>query len=111
MLVQRFVFNDALSYSRQDGQVFVDVSQLKPTKPMQVAPIEEQKEFESRRLWDECTKAMLNRDYETATVHKTRLEDEQRQRAKELAARGETHKPQYFVLDDQQRWRYKGLSL
>lgn len=89
--------------------MFIDVSQLKPTKPMQVAPIEEQKEFESRRLWDEVTKAMLNRDYETATVHKSRLEDDQRQRAKELAARGETHKPQYFVLDDQQRWRFKGL--
>jgi hypothetical protein len=63
-----------------------------------------------KQLSVQVTQALLDRDYETATVHKTALEDAQRARRKEMEETSKPFIPQYFELDDQKRWRFRKLK-
>ncbi|KAJ8664063.1 hypothetical protein O0I10_000341 [Lichtheimia ornata] len=64
--------------------------------PKEVAPEEEQDEYESRQLWSKLTSAIRSRDMDGATNEKTLVEDRQRQKAKSREERGETWKPRFF---------------
>jgi len=95
--------------AKKEQNVFLDIKQLRSSQ-MLVAPLDEQTEYESRRLWKEVTLALGNRDYDTATVHKTALEDAQRARRKAMEETQEEYKQKYFHLGDQKRWVYNKLK-
>ncbi|KAI8092953.1 uncharacterized protein BX664DRAFT_328581 [Halteromyces radiatus] len=77
--------------------------------PKTVLPEDQQKEYESRRLWSKLTEAIKNRDMDGATDAKTSVEDAQRQLAKERETKGIQWKPQFFEehYDD---FQFKGLK-
>ena len=65
---------------------------------MTVAPIEEQADpFESRRVWEKVAKGIRTGDFEMASREKSRVENEQRQRRKGEAAKGEKWQLKHFV--------------
>lgn len=59
------------------SEVFFDTTKDRGVPP-KVRPISEQGEHESRRLWRHVTDALGNRDHNTATTEKAKIEDEQR---------------------------------
>lgn len=68
------------------GPVFLDTSA--PKEEVNVKPITEQGEWESRRLWQNVAKGIRTGNYDEASKDKTRIENEQRQRRKDEAAGG-----------------------
>jgi len=76
-----------------------------PVIPKQVKDIAEQDEFETRRLWKEVTYCLKNRMVEKATGFKSRLEQRQRDEAKERAEKGETWKTKAFN-ENGEHWVY-----
>ncbi|CAI4063453.1 hypothetical protein SKDZ_08G0410 [Saccharomyces kudriavzevii ZP591] len=61
--------------------VLFDTHQHSPLGP-KVRPLEEQGEYESRRLWKKVTDALAVRDHEVATEQKFQIENHQRELAK-----------------------------
>lgn len=76
-----------------------------PVIPKQVKDIAQQDEFESRRLWKEVTYCLKNRLVEKATGFKSRLEQRQRDEAKERAEKGETWNTKKFH-ENGEHWVY-----
>jgi len=76
-----------------------------PVIPKQVKDIAQQDEFESRRLWKEVTYCLKNRMMEKATGFKARLEQRQRDEAKERAEKGELWKTKKFH-ENGEHWVY-----
>jgi len=74
--------------------------------PKQVKDIAEQDEFESRRLWKEVTYCLKNHEIEKATGFKSRLEQRQRDQAKERAEKGESWKTKAFQ-ENGEHWVYE----
>jgi len=72
-----------------------DATHAKETYPL-TRPIEEQDERESQRLWKEVTTAIKNKDQNTATDEKSRIEDMQRQEAARRADEGIDWRPRLF---------------
>ncbi|KAL4613464.1 oxysterol-binding protein-related protein 5-like isoform X1 [Arapaima gigas] len=71
-----------------------------------VVPLEQQGEFESERLWQQVTNAILSQDQERATQEKFVLEEAQRREARERGQKAWT--PQLFTLDPaSNEWRYR----
>lgn len=70
------------------GPLFYDAS--KPKEEITVKPIEEQGEWESRKLWDKVAKGIRSAHYDVAGQEKSRIENEQRQRRKDEQAAGTT---------------------
>ena len=70
-----------LSDPKNKKTVFFDTHKNKTFKP-KVRPIEEQGQYESRRLWKKVTDALAKRDHEVATEEKFKIEDYQRELAK-----------------------------
>ncbi|KIM89944.1 hypothetical protein PILCRDRAFT_95024 [Piloderma croceum F 1598] len=66
------------------GMTFHDVSP--PKEEVTVKSIEEQTEWESRKLWGAVAKGIREGDFESASREKSRIENEQRQRRKDEAA-------------------------
>ena len=60
-------------------------------------PLENQGEWESEKLWLAVTNAINNDDQNAATEEKTKLEEAQRERAKERKMMGQEWLPKYFV--------------
>ncbi|KAI9148519.1 Oxysterol-binding protein OBPa [Blastocladiella emersonii ATCC 22665] len=79
--------------------------------PKLVAPEAEQEQYESRRLWSKVTAAIADRDLDTATDEKTKIEA--RQRANRIAReeRGDAWSPRFFeqVGDDPESFEFKLL--
>ncbi|CCD27392.1 oxysterol-binding protein OSH6 NDAI_0K02010 [Naumovozyma dairenensis CBS 421] len=72
-----------LKDSKNGGKrVLFDTHTSKTFKP-KVRPLEEQGEYESRRLWNKVTNALAVRNHEVATAEKSKIEDYQRELAKE----------------------------
>merc|ERR1719186_898243 len=63
-------------------ETFLDVTQLKPQKKV-VKPVAEQERYESRRLWRAVTAGLKDNRIEEATEEKCKLEQKQREEAKE----------------------------
>lgn len=97
----------------ETGAVFVDVTG--PKEEVTVKPIEEQGEWETRKLWELVAKGIRTGDYDLASREKTKIEvslcgrrgssgsdsalglqNEQRQRRKDEAAAGTPWKLKYF---------------
>jgi len=72
-------------------------------------PFDQQGEFESERLWDRVTKALIAGDQNEATEGKTELEEAQRKGARERAATKTEWVPKYFVQENGQ-WKYRWLN-
>ncbi|XP_061922248.1 oxysterol-binding protein-related protein 8 isoform X3 [Entelurus aequoreus] len=71
-------------------------------------PPEEQGEFESERLWQQVTRAILNKDQTEATNEKFILEESQRKSARERKAKCEDWIPTLFEQDSiTGEWHYK----
>ncbi|EEB07239.2 oxysterol binding protein [Schizosaccharomyces japonicus yFS275] len=81
-----------------DGTTFLDLRQLKPT-PVTVAPIEQQGEYETRRVWRDVARALAEGDYDAASSSKTRIEQEQRELRKRERAEHRPWKCRFFKWD------------
>lgn len=75
--------------------LFFDATNAKHAPP-KCRPLDEQEEIESQRLWAKVVKALKQKDHETATDEKSRIEDLQRQKAAERAEKGEEWRPRLF---------------
>lgn len=65
-----------------------------------VKPIEQQLENESRRLWKSTIDALEDRDHNLATEEKSKVEEEQREKAKKRAEEGISFVPSLFDETD-----------
>lgn len=74
-------YNDG-THKSSKPEVFVDVNKL-PTFKKNVRRISEQTDFESRRIWLEVTAGLCLNDIERATTAKSKLEQRQREEAKQ----------------------------
>jgi hypothetical protein len=77
------------------NEIFVDTTSM-PIIKKQVKPIEQQLDFESRRLWKDVTFNLKARNVEAATDYKRRLEQQQRDEAKQRLETGATWDTRYF---------------
>ncbi|WWD21854.1 hypothetical protein CI109_106342 [Kwoniella shandongensis] len=80
------------------GPVFFDAHL--PKEEVSVKPIEEQGEWESRRLWDKVAKGIKGGNYDLAGVEKSRIENDQRQRRKDEAAASSNWQHAHFTYVD-----------
>ncbi|CCE64178.1 hypothetical protein TPHA_0G03380 [Tetrapisispora phaffii CBS 4417] len=76
-------------------RVLFDTSKAQPLKPI-VRPLQEQGEYESRRLWKKVTDALAARDQKVATDEKSKIEDYQRDMAKKRSEDGVDFHPKLF---------------
>ncbi|CCH62022.1 hypothetical protein TBLA_0G00750 [Henningerozyma blattae CBS 6284] len=75
--------------------VLFDCSKHKPSKPL-VRPLNEQGEYESRRLWRKVTDALAVSNHVVATDEKFKIEENQRNLAKKRLDDGVEFKPKLF---------------
>lgn len=76
--------------------VFFDTAKDHPMPP-KVRPLEEQGEYESRRLWRPTIIALGQRNHEVATDEKYKVEQEQREFAKAREDAGQQFQPKLFI--------------
>ncbi|XP_056388230.1 oxysterol-binding protein-related protein 9 isoform X4 [Hyla sarda] len=69
-------------YANGENVVFIDTKKM-PTVKKRVRKLEDQQEYESRRLWKDVTLNLKIRDIDAATEAKHRLEEKQRAEARE----------------------------
>lgn len=87
-------YNDGPNKSSKP-EVFVDVNRM-PTFKKKVRPISEQEENESRRIWLEVTAGLHLNDIERATNAKCKLEQKQREEAKQRKEQNLEWETKYF---------------
>jgi len=75
------------SKSGFEGQVFLNADENNTT-PIQVAPVEQQQEYESRRAWKAVADGIRRGDFDAASTAKSALENAERQKRKDEAAAG-----------------------
>ncbi|KAH6985550.1 hypothetical protein EDB80DRAFT_822464, partial [Ilyonectria destructans] len=61
-----------------------------------IAPVEEQDPWESRRAWRDVVSAIEEGNYRAASIAKHKVEEAQRKRRSDEKKRGETWKPLFF---------------
>ncbi|XP_078526871.1 oxysterol-binding protein-related protein 9 isoform X4 [Lissotriton helveticus] len=71
-----------LKYATGESAVFIDTKKM-PMVKKKVRKLEDQEEYESRRLWKDVTNNLKIRDIDAATEAKHRLEERQRAEARE----------------------------
>jgi hypothetical protein len=86
---------DTVTTDVKTGQTFTDVTG--PKEIITVKPIDEQDNWESRKLWELVAQGIREGDYELASVEKTKIENEQRQRRRDEQAAGKPWELRYFV--------------
>jgi hypothetical protein len=77
--------------------------------PKSTPPIEEQKEFESQKLWTHVSRAIKQKDQREATAEKTKLEEAQRAAVKQRKETGDDWVPNLFVKEGED-WVYKYIN-
>ncbi|EGN94716.1 hypothetical protein SERLA73DRAFT_155471 [Serpula lacrymans var. lacrymans S7.3] len=82
------------SKDTRSGATFHDVTT--PKEEVTVKPIQEQDEWESRKLWFGVAKGIREGDFDTAAKEKSRIENEQRQRRKDEVGAGTTWQLKHF---------------
>lgn len=65
--------------------------------PKTVPPEDQQLPNESRRFWQDVTRAILAREYGSATTLKQQIEERQREKAAQRQARQEEWRPRFFT--------------
>lgn len=92
------------SIRSNDGAIFADASRDDdtPKKEVQVAPLAQQGELESRRVWQDVADGIRKGDFEQAGTAKSKLENEQRAKRKAEKEQGTTYQLRSFepVADD-----------
>jgi len=78
----------------ESGMTFHDVNG--PKTEVTAKSIEEQGEWESRKLWSKVSKGIREADFESASKEKGRIENEQRQRRRDEQAAGTTWQLKHF---------------
>ncbi|KAI0063340.1 Oxysterol-binding protein [Artomyces pyxidatus] len=89
---------DTVSKDVRTGEVFTDVTSAK--EEVTVRALEEQGDWESRKLWKDVSRGIREGDFEAASTAKSKIENEQRQRRRDEAAEGTTWKLKHFVHED-----------
>ncbi|XP_076462615.1 oxysterol-binding protein-related protein 9-like [Babylonia areolata] len=99
-------WNGAMYAKHSSGmnEMFVDTKCL-PIHKKRVRPLEQQGEYESRRLWREVTRQLKVKDVEGATEHKQALEQRQREEAKQRKEAGVKWETKYFH-EEGEHWVY-----
>jgi len=94
------------------SEVFFDVPDT-PIVKKYVSNIEDQGTWESRKLWHKVTAALKTNppDHDTATVHKTELEDAQRERKKERDEKKLQYTTKHFSQDKDGLWTYNRINI
>lgn len=82
--------------SSDKKSVLYDTSVTRLTKP-NTRPLVEQWDYESRKLWLPTIRGLAKRDHKIASEEKFKVEDEQRQLAKQRAQKGEEFHPKMFL--------------
>ncbi|OWZ68589.1 hypothetical protein AYX14_00792 [Cryptococcus neoformans] len=89
---------------KKNGHLFLDTNEAK--EEVTVKPIEEQGEWESRKLWEKVAKGIRGQNYDEAGREKSRIENEQRQRRKDEVAAGITWQHVHFThVDSDEEYR------
>ncbi|ODO06215.1 hypothetical protein L198_01447 [Cryptococcus wingfieldii CBS 7118] len=83
---------------QKEWKILLDLDQL-ALIPKDVRPIEEQDEYESRKLWEPVTQQLLNKNWGEATKSKQTIEQAQRDKAQARKDNEETHHARYFEPD------------
>jgi hypothetical protein len=78
-----------------DRILLMDVTPLVPV-PKKCPPMDQQLPNESRKFWDEVTKAITAKQFAQATNKKQALEERQRERATERQQQGKEWRPRFF---------------
>lgn len=93
------------------GQVFLDAGVEGIRKPVDVQPVEQQNEYESRRAWKAVADGIRKGDFDSASTAKTTLENAQRQKRKDEAAAGAPFQLRLFdkVVNDPEYKRLAGM--
>ncbi|KAK4052309.1 Oxysterol-binding protein 4 [Microbotryomycetes sp. JL221] len=79
----------------KDGQLFLNAAG--PTNPIEVKPVEQQGEFESRRAWKAVADGIRKGDFDSASAAKSALENSERQKRKDEQSAG--HQFQLRLFD------------
>lgn len=82
-------------YATGMNEAFIDTKKMPIIKKC-VKPTDVQTEFESRRLWKDVTRSLKNKDVEAATEFKHKLEQRQREEAKERKEKGIKWETKHF---------------
>lgn len=85
---------DTTSKDMKTGKEFTNV--LSPKEEVEVVSIEEQGEWETRKLWKKVADGIRGGDFDTASKEKSKIENEQRQRRRDEQAAGEKWKLRHF---------------
>ncbi|KAI5967959.1 OSH6 [Candida margitis] len=101
---------DIKDLSTGKKSVLVDTHKTVQVKP-KVRPLEEQSEYESRKLWKPTIDALAQRDHTTATEEKFKVENEQREKAKKRLEDDVEFHPRYFRPVDAQDHSSRDLGL
>ncbi|XP_053393920.1 oxysterol-binding protein-related protein 9-like isoform X2 [Mercenaria mercenaria] len=91
-------------YATGMNEAFVDTKKL-PILKKQVKPRDSQDEFESRRLWQDVTSNLTLGNVEKATEYKQKLEQRQREEAKERKEKGLKVETKHFH-EEGEHWVY-----
>ncbi|KAI8366329.1 hypothetical protein EDC96DRAFT_508571 [Choanephora cucurbitarum] len=74
-------------------------AKAEPMAERVTAPVEEQNEYETHRVWGPVTKALEEKNFKAANVEKTKIEDWQRKVRKEREEKKEAWSPSLFVFE------------
>ncbi|KAL7008441.1 Oxysterol-binding protein OBPa [Cystobasidiomycetes sp. EMM_F5] len=85
------------SHHSSDKELLFDAHKAVAVKQI-IAPMSEQQDNESPKLWSKVTEAIKHNDQDAATEHKSAIEDRQRELAKMREDSEEHFKPKYFAL-------------
>ncbi|WVQ83762.1 hypothetical protein IAT38_005906 [Cryptococcus sp. DSM 104549] len=92
------------------GPVFLDTNIAK--EEVSVKAIEEQTEWESRRLWEKVAKGIRGGNYDEAGREKSRIENDQRQRRKDETTAGTPWQHLHFThVDEDQEYQLLAAQL
>ncbi|XP_041417403.1 oxysterol-binding protein-related protein 9 isoform X5 [Xenopus laevis] len=91
-------------YANGENTVFIDTKKM-PTVKKKVRKLEDQEEYESRRLWKDVTYNLKTKDIDAATEAKHHLEEKQRAEARERKEK-ETKWETRLFHEDGECWVY-----
>ncbi|CAO3631037.1 unnamed protein product [Cunninghamella blakesleeana] len=77
------------------GEPFLDVTELKAPS-LNVKPVEEQGEMESRKIWQKVSEAIVQGDTQTAGTEKSKIENQKRSELAEREKNQSAWTPAYF---------------
>ncbi|KAJ3085454.1 hypothetical protein HK102_014153 [Quaeritorhiza haematococci] len=95
---------------KEEKHLMIDISRQVATK-MYVKPLDQQNEWESRRVWAGLTKALHSRDATTANKQKHMVEEDQRRRIAEMKKMGVAYVPRLLEISPEGRVTVKKVEV